>query len=508
MGIVIRQSIKSSIVNYFGAFIGFLTTFFILTKFLTEEEIGLTRVLLESALLLATLAQLGTTASIIKYFPYFKNEKNQHNGFFGLALILPFIGSVIFCSLYILLRKPIVAFFNQNSALFLNYFYYVIPLAVFFVYIGVFETYSSVLKRIVVPRFIREVGIRVMLIVVYILYAFDFLTLDQFVFYFVAVYGIATILNLLYVFTLKQYSFKLNLKIVDKPLRRKFYYYTAFLCIAALGSAITSKIDTFMVSSKLGLADTGIFSVAYYMAIIIEIPFRSLNAISLPIASEHLKTGDYSAINKLYNKLSVNQLIAGGLLFVLIWINVDNIFEILPNGNIYAAGKYVILFIALSRLVDSSFGFSTSILSISKYYYHTLYLIIFLSILTIGTNILLIPVLGITGAALATFITFVIYNTILLLLINKKMKINPFSMSHLKLALIVSGLLFVNYLLYEFKNPIVDGFIRSIIIMGLGVFLILKLKISEDVNRLYQTYIKSLFCNIKNHPSNDKSNIS
>ncbi|MCL2131100.1 MAG: oligosaccharide flippase family protein [Lentimicrobiaceae bacterium] len=486
MGVVVRQSIKGSIVNYVGAFIGFLTSFYILTKYLTQEEIGLTRVLIESAMLVAALAQLGTTNSIVRFFPYFKNKELKHHGFLGFSVLIPFVGAVFFCTLYVLLRQPIIHFFSENSALFLNYFYYVIPLAVFFVYIGVFETYSSVLQRVVVPRFIREVGIRVMAVGVYLLWAFRVVTFDQFIILFVLIYGVAAILNLLYVFALKEYSFKPNFRFARKPLRRNFYYYTAFLFAAAIGGTITAKIDTFMVSSMLGLAQTGVFTIAYFMAAIIDIPFRSLNMISMPIVSGHLKNKAYGKVQDLYKKVSLNQLIAGGLLFVLIWINIDTIFAILPNGKDYVAGKYVVLFIALSRLVDSGFNFGLSILSLSKYYYYYLFFIFFLSALGICTNWIFIPLYGISGAALATLISFVIYNALVMLIVYIKMKITPFSLPQLKLLLLVLGLLGINYFIpYKFDNQIVDGVIRSLITLGIGGFAVLKLKLSEDVDRLW-----------------------
>ena len=53
MGIVARQSIKGSLANYLGVAIGFFTTFFVVTKCLTQEEIGLTRVLVDAATLFA-----------------------------------------------------------------------------------------------------------------------------------------------------------------------------------------------------------------------------------------------------------------------------------------------------------------------------------------------------------------------------------------------------------------------------------------------------------------------
>ena len=40
-----KESILGTIVTYIGVGIGFLTTFFILAKFLTTEEIGLTLLL-------------------------------------------------------------------------------------------------------------------------------------------------------------------------------------------------------------------------------------------------------------------------------------------------------------------------------------------------------------------------------------------------------------------------------------------------------------------------------
>ena len=40
MGVIIRQSIKGTIVNYIGIAIGLFTTFFVMTKYLTTEEVG------------------------------------------------------------------------------------------------------------------------------------------------------------------------------------------------------------------------------------------------------------------------------------------------------------------------------------------------------------------------------------------------------------------------------------------------------------------------------------
>ena len=485
MGIVIRQSVKGSIVNYVGAFIGFLTTLYIITKFLTAEEYGLTRVLIDASVLLAALAQLGTTNSIIRFFPYFKSEDKKHNGFFGLSMLIPFVGLVFFSILYLLLKQPIVHFFSEKSALFLEYFYYVIPFAVFWVYISVFETYSNVLHRIVVPRFIREVGIRIMAIVVYLLWAFRFVTFDTFILLFILMYGAAAVLNLMYVFALKQYSFKPNFEIA-KPLRKNFYSYTAFLLPAALGGTIIAKIDTFMVSSMLGLEHTGIFAIAYFIAVIVEIPYRSVSAISMPIISDYLKEEDYKSVGFHYKKVSLNQLLIGGLIFLLIWVNIDPIYAILPNGDIYKSGIPVVLFIALSRLIDSGFNFGLSILSLSKYYYYYLFFIFFLAGLGIATNYLFIAIykMGITGAALSTFISFVIYNLLIIFIVYKKMKVAPFSVGMLKVAALIGVLLVLNYIIPSMTNPYIEIVVRGLLTSTIFLLTAYHWKISQDTNHV------------------------
>ena len=95
MGIIARQSIKGTIVTYLGVAIGFITTFFVLTRFLSAEEIGLARVLVDAATLFIGLAQLGTSSSIIRFYPYFKDKEQGDHGFFFWTLCVPFIGFLL-----------------------------------------------------------------------------------------------------------------------------------------------------------------------------------------------------------------------------------------------------------------------------------------------------------------------------------------------------------------------------------------------------------------------------
>lgn len=495
MGIIIRQSIKATIFNYLGTLIGFLTTFFVLTKFLQAEEIGLTRVIFEIAALFAGFAQLGTSASAMRFFPYFRQSENNHNGFFFYLLLMPTIGSVLFVSLFLLLKENILDFFERKSALLVGYYDWIIPLIIFLSFWAVLETYANVLMRIVVPKFIREVGVRVLLLVVYLLYAFHVLNLDGMITGFVLTYGIAMVMSFFYISRIASVSLKHDFAYIDRNLLMKIGKYTLFLVAAALSGNIIGQLDLFMVSSELGLKYAGIYTISGYMAAVIEMPARSITAIASPLAASALKDGHLNEANRLYKKVALHQFIAGSTLFLLIWINIDNIFSVIPNGDLYEAGKWVVFFLAMSRLVSLTLSFGGSLISFSRYYYWGLYFTFFLVGLTIGTNYLLIPFFGINGAAIATLITCLLSYSFQQWIVLRKIKGNPYSINIFKQIVLLGFLWGVNQLLPYLDNPYLDGVIRTLIIASVWFFLAYYFKISKEVCALADTYVFQFFRN-------------
>ena len=59
----------------------------------------------------------------------------------------------------------------------------------------------------------------------------------------------------------------------------------------------------------------------------IKIPGYSIAAISIPLTAQAWEKKDMNEIQNIYSKSSINQLILGGLFFVCVWINIDDIFS-------------------------------------------------------------------------------------------------------------------------------------------------------------------------------------
>ena len=492
MGIIIRQSVKGTAATYIGAFIGFITTVFIQTKYLAPEDIGLYRVIIDIASMFSTLSLLGVTSSAIRFFPYFKNKNNNNNGFFYYLMLLPTIGCFLFIVLFILLKVPVSAYFIKESSLIVDYYYWVIPLIIVMTYLYALETYANINMRITFARFNREIWIRVMTLVVFLIYGYHLITRSEFITGVILTYAIALITIFIYTSRIANTSLKHDYSLISKPLRRDILKYSSVLVTGVLGTTIISKLDILMVASQLGLSSTGIYSIAMYIGAVIEIPSRSIIAISSPIAAENIKNNDWKSAKQLYKKVSLHQLLIGGLLFILIWVNIDNIFAIIPNGETYVEGKWVVFFIGMSKMITVMFNFGGSLISFSKYYHWTLYFTFFSLGVGILANYWLISIYGITGASIAMFVLCVLNYGFQQWIIFRKLKGNPWSTGMTKLLAIMLALFVVNYFITNSANPIVDGLIRTIILSVIACTSVYFLKVSDDLNNTIRTILNRI----------------
>lgn len=494
MGIIAKQSIRGAIANYLGVLIGAATTFFVVTDLLTQEEIGLTRVMVDAAMLFAGLAQLGTNASILKFYPRFKAPECRDHGFFGWTILLPLFGFFIIAALFLLFKGTIVRFYAEDAPLLVNYAYLVLPLTFFVLYMTVFETNASVLLHIALPKFVREVVIRLLNLVAYLLYGHNVISLDLFVVLFCSSYAVATVINLCYLLTLRRISFKPDLKFVDRPLIREVCTYTLVMTAAVLAGNIKLFNTIFLAHQTLALA--GIYTIATFIANVIEIPYRSLGAISSPVISQAVANNDLPEVNRLGQQVSLHQLLVACMLFFFIWINLDPLFAIIPNGNEYVSGIGVVFFLGIANILNSTFCIATNILNFSKQYAFTLLFIALLTASAIMFNLWLIPRWGLNGAACATLFAYLIYFLFLLSFLRLRLHVSLFSKKQLWIVLLTLSLFALNAIWNRLVAPffgqtdngilpiLLQAVIRTATFGMVALFAIRKLHISTEVDNL------------------------
>ena len=507
MGIIARQSIKGTIVTYLGVFVGFLTTFFVLTRFLTTEEIGLARVLIDTGTLFIGLAQMGTSSSIIRFFPYFKHSFecearsfdyeakgrsfDSFNGFYFWTVIIPLFGFALLTFFYWLLHDSIAAVFAEKSALFVNYYYAVLPLAFFMLYQTIFETNANVLMRIVFPRAVRELFLRLFLLAAYLLYAFRVVSMDGFIILLCSAYGLAALMNIIYLFAYGHVSLRPDFHFVTASLARKYLFYTLFQITAAVATVLAPFISSYYITATMGLKYTGIFAIATYIATMVAIPNRSLNAIANPQLAQTTKDNDHQGLSTLLKQVSNNSFLIGAFILSAIWLNIDLIFLILPNGSTYAVAKYVVLFLALSQLTIATFNATISVLNFSRYYYLSLLYSFVLTVSAIVFNNSLIPHFGMNGAALANLLSYILYFALMLLTLAFCLRLNPFTSAHLKTLLLTVLLLAAGYAIDNI-GPIspIGLIIFKNILWFLALWIAYRWRISPEINQTLRERLK------------------
>jgi len=449
---------------------------------LSPEQYGLTRVLLALAMVSTQLANLGTQNTIIRYFPFFRDKDKKHHGSLFLALVVPAVGLFLLTIILYAFRPEIIKYFIERSALLVDYYWLVLPLAFFILFFHVLSAYIRALYDTVMSSLLLNVVIRLLAATILILYFFDWITFSQFMIAFVSTYGV--IMLWLFFYTLKKFevTLKPDFQFLRKSLLKTMGNYSLFAFFGGVASILVNNIDIIMLSSLAGLSDTGIYAIAFYIGSAITIPRKSIFQISSPVISDAFKNKDFNLIDKVYRRSALNLIIAGGLVFCGVIANIDNLMNLLPPD--YTGGVWVIIVIASANLFDMACGVNGAIILNSKHYRFDLYSTIILIIVTILLNYWLIPLYGILGAAIGTASAIVLYNVLKLFFVWLKFSMQPFEKSIFPVLFIGGITLVIIFQIPTLFNIYADILIRSLLICALYLIPIVSLKISEQFNQL------------------------
>ena len=494
MGVIQKQSISGTVYSYLGVVLGFITTGWLFPRILSTEQVGLLRILVSYSVLFAQFASLGINTVSVKLFPYFRDPEKKHHGYLGLTLLVGLTGFVLATGIYLLLKPLFIARAAGKSSLFLDYFYYVIPLILFTLLFSLFDTYYRVLYNAVKGIVYKEVVQRLLILAAILLYFFKIIDFQ----WLVILYVLAFISPALFLAgTLikdKMFFVKPDFGFIDKKMAREMISVAFFGILASFSGVLVLNIDVIMVNQYLGLAAAGVYTIAFFFGTLILVPSRTMGKISSVVIADAWKNDDRKTVMDIYRKSSISLSVIGFLLFIGVWGNLDNIFHIV--GKDYTAGKFVILFIGLANLSDLFMGVSAHVILNSKYYRWLSYLLFVFALLLIVTNLLLIPVLGITGAALASLISKYIYNGLKYLLLYKKFKFQPFSFKHIEIVVFAFLAWYLSTFIPVLNHFIWDLIVRSTFLTLAFLVPVYFFRVSEDINQkinqiLHQVFVKN-----------------
>ena len=462
MGVIQRQGIKNTIITYAGIAVGFISLIFIQPNLLTPSELGLIRVLLAFSGFISTVFLLGVSNVNIRYFPFFKNPEKKHHGYFGLMLLFPLAGSIIGAIGLYVLKSFIVAQYSEQSKLFTEYFNFIFPLTVFITFTIALNSYSNALYKSTVPSFLNDIVNKILFVVVILLYYLKFVNLYQFIFCFVSIYAVQALMMLSYIFIIDSPGIKIDFSFLKTVNVSGMIKYGLLLMLTYISSISLKFLDSMMIAKFLPLAFVGIYSIAAFIATVIETPLLSMERIATAKIAYAWAHNQVDEIKIIYYKSAKYMSLLGGILLIGVIVNVYDLLFLLPED--YRQGANVAILISYSAFINMATGVNYSIIYNSSKYIYGFVFVTVLLVLTIIGNLILIPKYGIEGAAMATAFASIVYNLLKYFYIWKVFKMQPFDFSFAKIFLIMAFCFGLNYFLPSLNNHIAAIIFRSIII--------------------------------------------
>ena len=485
MGIVVRQSFLNLISIGIAFLIGAVNTLYLYPTFLGSKLQGLIIALLAISNLLQPFISFGTQHAVIRYYSKY-TKKTDKDGLLTLSIIIPLVIVILFAPIFYAYYDQIRQFLFQNDQSLSQYAYVILFVAVSTSFFEVFYSWLRVKLKSVFGNFLKELYPRLLISFLLISYSYGVLDFENFVLFLIYGYYLRLLIIIIYSFYINKPRISLSFKSDFKEV----FKYCLLIFLSGAASSIILDIDKSMLSSILTVENVAYYSVAVFIAAVIEIPGRAMFQILSPVVADAINKNHFKKLEGLLKKSSTNLVLVASLFFLLINLNLDDFYEML-NQDGYSIGIPIVIIVSFGKLYSMSIGCINNIISNSKYYYYTFWFSLFSSVLAVVLNIYLITDYGIVGAAYATLIVIIIMNSLKLYLIKVKFNIHPYSKDTAKIIVLsIIGFVIFSNLKLDFQ-PVLNIIIKSSLILILYTLSAYIFRLSDDVNIFIDKFNKN-----------------
>lgn len=212
------------------------------------------------------------------------------------------------------------------------------------------------------------------------------------------------------------------------------------------------EIDTLLVAILINSTAVGLYTTAFPLAYSLNMGLNAVSTVLMPSVSQMESQGNFDRIREVYNRTARwgTYITLPALPFILLYAHE---IVVLFFGSEYRAAGSVLAILASAITVNTIVGsVSDTILGLG--YPRVTAAMSFVGLVAnVGLNLLLIPMFGITGAAIATGSSLVIINIIGMLFLWHHYRIHPIEMPKLYYGSVVTVFGGLLYLLSQRTEP-------------------------------------------------------
>jgi O-antigen/teichoic acid export membrane protein len=477
MGTIAKQSFYNSVSIALAFLLGGVNTVYLYPTHMGSALQGLVVALLALSNLVQPFISFGVQYAVIKFYSSCET-KEEKDKLLSFSLILPLVVFILLLIITFFFHHQITDFIASENQEMGKYAYLILAVAFSTALFEVFYNWLRIQLYSVFGNFLKEFFPRALIFTLLMIYAFGGIDLDGFIMALILGYYIR--LFLLVVYSLIKYTPKFSFAL---PLEFKsILRYSLLIFMSGTAASLILDIDKSMISNILTVENVAYYSVAIFIAAVIEFPGRAMFQIISPLVAKALNDDDTPTLIKLLKKSANNLLLVSGLLFLLINLNLNDFYAWVNLGD-YTVALEVVLIVSMGKLFTMSLGCLNNIITNSKYYVYVFWFSIISAVLAVVLNLYLIEWYGIIGAAYATLMVIVLINFLKILLVQLRFKINPYSnKTFLSLGIVVLLYLTISEMSFDYA-PLVALVLRSTLITVVFSLLAYLLRLTDDVQQ-------------------------
>ncbi|MFV8340797.1 lipopolysaccharide biosynthesis protein [Flavobacterium sp. XS2P39] len=490
MGIVLNQSLKNTIITYIGFGIGAINTLYLYPIFLGATYYALTNYILSAANVIMPLFAIGMQNTLVKFYSQYESDA-ERSRFLSFTVLFPLFLFIPLMLIGLFFFDDISIFLSKKNPVVKEFIWLIPFIGLCMAYFEIFYAWARVHMHSVFGNFIKEVGLRLFSLFALIGVYYEWISVIEFVYVTAGVYFLALMITMLYAFNIKKPVFQFAIPHDVKNIME----YTFYIILSGSVANLLLDGDKMMLNQYMIIENIAYYSVATYIALVISVPSRAMHQIVYPITARLMHENKHDELNALYKKTSINLQIVGGFVMLCIFVNINQMYELVPPE--YSGGILVVFMIGISKYFDLVLGNNNAIIFNTKYYRAVLFLGVFLVVLTIVLNMIFIPIYGIMGSAFATLLSITLYSLAKLLFVVKRLDLYPFT-SQTLYSLAITFVLFLLFYFWQFPfHPILSIGLKSVLVTILYVYINYKFVISIELNNVMDSVLKKLKIKLK-----------
>lgn len=431
---------KGASVIFFGILIGNIVAIlyqFLLGRFLGPEDYGLYNLGISIVVIFAVFPHFGLGSALTQFIPYNlkirKHDKVNQGVNFSLSFCF-IVGLIVAIFLFVFSGYIALEIFHNNN---LEYVLQLLSLALIFW--PLHNTAQVLMQAFKKPKYfvlVEYISMPVIQVLIFLLFILMGYMLFGAIIAFIssAIFACVAYLVIYRTKLIKYLNFREFKKVT---VRKELLSLSWPLFLAGSSILVMGYADKILLGIFINPTEVGIYSAALTLATMVLFIYTSFSYNFMPLAAENFAIKEFDKIKNLFSSTTKwIFLITLPVILYIVFFSKDVIN--LVYGQSYLSGSIVFLILSIGYAMNGFTGLTGEILIAIKKPRLNLVSEIIGAISNLILNIILIPKIGILGAAIGTSTSILLKNISSLTFVYKEVHFHPYNSVFLKIFLIAS----------------------------------------------------------------------